>query len=109
MNDAAFDSHRGMPADECPTWADLLGTWRLCRKRACQRGKRCRGEELACLKTNLPLLPESVQLWFVAMMDAKREGLGFDEAMARLEGSWPEEGYMEWRMAIGQPVTASDD
>ena len=109
MNDAAFDSHRGMPADECPTWADLLGTWRLCRKRACQRGKRCRGEELACLRTNLPLLPESVQLWFVAMMDAKREGLDFDEAMARLEGSWPEEGYMEWRMAIGRPVTASGD
>jgi len=49
MSDETFE---GMPANECPTWADLLGTWRLCRKRACLRGKRCRGEELACLKTN---------------------------------------------------------
>jgi hypothetical protein len=85
-----------------------LGAWRLCRKRACQRGKRCRGEELACVKTHLPLLPESVQLWFVTMMESKGEGLSFDEAMTRLEGSWAEEGYMQWRMAIGQPVTASN-
>jgi hypothetical protein len=56
----------------------------------------------------LRLLPESVQLWFVALMESKREGLSFDEAMARLEGSWPEKGYLEWRMAIGQPVTPPD-
>ena len=108
MNDEAFESRRGMPAGECATWADLLGIWRLCRKRACQRGKRCRGEELACIKINVPLLPESVQLWFAAMMDAKRDGLSFDEAMAGLEGSWAEEGYIAWRKSIGQPVTASD-
>jgi hypothetical protein len=109
VSDEAFDLSRTTPADEGPTWADLLGTWRLCRKRACQRGKRCRGEELACLKTNLRLLPESVQLWFVALMESKREGFSFDEAMARLEDSWPEQGYLEWRMAIDQPVTAPED
>ena len=108
MNDEAFDLHRATPADECPTWADLLGTWRLCRKRACQRGKRCRGEELACIKTNLRLLPESVQLWFVALMAAKRDGLSFDEAMDHLDGSWPEEGYMAWRRAIDPPATPPD-
>ena len=67
-----------------------------------------RTEEFACLKTNLPLLPESVRLWFVALMESKREGLSFDEAMARLEGSWPEQGYLEWRRAIGQPATPPD-
>jgi hypothetical protein len=47
-----------------------------------------------------------VQLWFVAMMAGKREGLGFDEAMDRLEDSWPEQGYLEWRMAIDPPPDA---
>jgi hypothetical protein len=106
MDNSSIDSCCDPPADSHTGWNDILGTWRLCRKRICQRRKRCCGERYACLRATLPLLPDSVKDWFGTLIDCRFSGVEFDDAMAALKGSWEEQGYIAWRAAIGQPVTA---
>jgi len=108
MDNNVIDARQKTPTNRSSGWNDTLGTWRLCRKRICQRRKSCCGEKYACLRTSLPLLPDSVQLWFIRLMECRTAGIDFDEAMAHLNGSWEEEGFIAWRAAIGRPVTEPD-
>jgi len=103
MDNNAIDSRHPEPPRRSG-WPDTLGTWRLCRKRICQRRKCCCGDTIACLRTSLPLLPDSVREWFLTLMECQFAGLPFEDAMAQLDGSWEEQGFVAWRKAIGQPV-----
>ena len=105
MDTHTIDSCQETPAAGISGWGNILGAWRICRKRVCQRSRSCCGETVDCLRKNLPVLPDSVQLWFLTLMDSRAAGLAFEDAMAQLDGSPEEEGYIAWREAIGQPVT----
>ena len=107
MTDTTGELSRDQGKTIYEDWPDILGAWRVCRKRNCQRNKRCRGGNgwRGCLRTNFRWLPEGVQAWFLILMTCREQGLSFDDAMAHLSGSDAEEGWIEWRHDIGQPVT----
>jgi hypothetical protein len=109
MNTHIIDSGQETAAARYSGWGDILGAWRICRKRACQRSRHCCGETADCLRNNLPVLPDGVQLWFVTLIDCRTAGLAFEDAMAKLDGSCEEESFIAWREMIGRPVTVLDE
>jgi hypothetical protein len=61
-----------------------LHLWRVCANTACERARCCRGKPSACFTENFSRLPEGVQDWWVLLMEARQDGLPFDEAWAEL-------------------------
>ena len=62
-------------------WMNWLNAWRVCANTACERARCCRGQMSRCF----PRLPQGVQDAFIALMQAREEGLPFDEAWDELE------------------------
>ena len=76
-NDNIDESIRG--------WANVLCLWRFCRKKKCMRASACCGSDVRrCFHAHYILLPDSVQLWWEALGEAKDEGLSWEQAMDRL-------------------------
>jgi hypothetical protein len=88
-------------------WADVLGLWRLCRKKACMRVRACRGEPRRCFRAHVPLLPESVQIWLEMIDAAQQEGLSFDEAIEETVGTIAEDALQRWHIAIAMSAVAA--
>jgi hypothetical protein len=62
-------------------WLDL---WHVCANTACRRARACRGNAEACFAANFSQVPEGVQDWFILLIQARVDGLSFDEAWAEL-------------------------
>ena len=92
-------------------WNKSLGLWRACDKAACRRARACRGDVRACAPKNFAAAPEGVQAWFCCLMDCKKEGLSFDEAMAQLKDTPAEEAFTLWHAgdeAVARSVQPGD-
>ncbi len=72
--------------------SDIYSFWCLCEKTACRRAGRCTGDPERCLAACLPLISEAVAEGGQRMVEAKCEGLSFDEALER----WPDELASLW-------------
>jgi hypothetical protein len=74
------------------TLSDIYSFWCLCDKAACRRAGRCKGEPRDCLDAMMPLISAPVCEGGQRMVEAKCDGLTFDEALAR----WPDELASLW-------------
>jgi hypothetical protein len=83
-------------AEALRDWNKILGLWRACDKPACRRGRACRGNVRACSPDNLARAPDGVRDWFISLLIAKDDGLSFDEALARVDGTPIEEAFHLW-------------
>jgi len=84
-------------------WGDnQLHLWHVCANTACKRARCCRGKPSACFKENFPRLPEGVQDWWVLLMEARQDGLPFDEAWEELTNLGLVDELANWRdLALG--------
>ncbi|HVV62534.1 MAG TPA: hypothetical protein VHD14_12330 [Pseudolabrys sp.] len=88
-------------------WAGVLGLWRLCPNATCRRSRACRGAAIPCFRAHFPLLPESVQAWFVCIGEAQNEGQSYDEAIESMEGSIAEGALERWHAHIAEADSIS--
>ena len=79
---------------------DLLGIWRLCTRPHCRRARGCSGPTQRCFQAYFPLLPDAVQLWYETMLDARKEGLSYDDAAERAAEAEVETAIELWHQAI---------
>ena len=73
-------------------FSDIYSFWCLCEKTACRRAGRCKGEPRDCLDAMMPLISDLVYEGGQRMVEAKCDGLTFDEAFER----WPDELASLW-------------
>lgn len=74
--------------DTAARWlADIYCLWRFCGKRACRRGHACTGDVRACYPA-LSLVPPEARDFLIGFDEGQKEGLLFDEMMARNEEEW---------------------
>ncbi len=82
-------------------WADWLGMWALCDNPACRGAQGCRGQIKLCAPKYFHQLPEDVQAFFWCLMQAKEQGLSFDEALAGFSDDSPAlDGMLRWHAAV---------
>jgi hypothetical protein len=74
-----------------------LHLWHVCANTACERARCCRGNPSNCFKENFWRLPEGVQDWWVLLMEARKDGLSFDEAWAELTDLGLVDELANWR------------
>ena len=85
-------------------WGDFLCLWRLCPRAACARAHACKGNVRDCFPRHFKLLPERVQEWWVALGEAQKNGLSFDEAMGALEAEGCGAALRNWHEAVEQSL-----
>ena len=81
-------------------WSRVLSLWHLCGNAACIRARACRGNIRACGPRTFALLPPGVQDWFACLLEAKDEGLSFDEALRRIDETPAAQAFAEWNAAV---------
>lgn len=92
---------RPTPADFARWISDLHCLWRFCGKRACTRGRACRGAPKDCLPL-LPLVPPEAREFIRHWDDAQREGLTFDEMMDEYAEQW--DTLMQWQDLVARTL-----
>lgn len=85
--------------------SDLFCLWRLCGKPGCRRAQACRGGGHRCLGA-LSLVPAEAFDFAEAYDRGLREGLSFEEMMARSEAEW--EALQEWCEAVTASLPQRD-
>jgi hypothetical protein len=93
--------------DSIRGWADVLALWRLCREAKCMRAHACCGEPRRCFRAHVPLLPESLQVWFDTISAAQQDGASFDEAIDDTLGTIAEDALQRWHIAIAMSDLAA--
>jgi hypothetical protein len=88
---------RGSARDAGRWLSDLYCLWRCCGKRACRRARACCGSGRTCLQA-LPLVPAEALDFLEGYDEGLREGLSFDEMMARNEEEW--QAIEDWRAVV---------
>ena len=78
--------------------SDTLMLWRLCLTARCQRNGKCKGDPQACLAIGGALLSDDVFNGGIVFIQAKAEGLSFDDVWAQS----PDElaAFGEWARRI---------
>jgi len=76
----------------------LICLWGLCDKRACRRARAYRGEPRDCLGRYARLVPEAVRDCAKAIVEAKWQGLSFEEFYAETDADFA--AYCEWLGAM---------
>lgn len=77
--------------------ADLYCLWRLCGKPGCRRAQACRGAVHRCLPS-LSLVPVEALDFLESYEHGMRQGLTFEEVMARNEDAW--QSMEDWRSLV---------
>ena len=72
----------------------LLGLFHFCCSARCRKAAACRGNAELCLRERAPQVPEPVRQWVGGLMEARDDGLTFDEA--REDVAEFEEAYACW-------------
>jgi len=78
--------------------SDTLMLWRLCLSARCRRNGKCKGDPDACLDIGGALLSDDVFNGGVAFLEAKIDGLSFDEAWAQCPDEFA--AFGEWARRI---------
>lgn len=91
------DEHRLPPDPELQRcFSDIYSFWSLCEIAACRRAGRCTGDASHCCDVCMPLISDIVYEGGQCLLDAKLDGLDFDQAMKR----WPDELASLWAWKI---------
>jgi len=101
---ALLDDESRLPSDQAVRIAmaralsNTLMLWRLCLSARCQRNGKCKGDPQECLAIGGALLSDDVFKGGIVFIQAKAEGLSFDDVWAQS----PDElaAFGEWARRI---------
>jgi hypothetical protein len=97
-DDALLPLDRAVGTAMARALCDTLMLWRLCLSARCRRNGRCKGDPQACLAIGGALLSDDVVNGGAAFLQAKADGLSFDEAFAQCPDEFA--AFGEWARRI---------